>query len=64
MRLRPARRWVPGKPTVVHLVPRPGAAPGLQPRTFTAPPCFIFHHANGFESDNGRKVGGRAGAMA
>lgn len=80
-------RWVEGKPTLVHLIPRPGrtdaevsaarhapcrstACPGrntrcsgtlpqgrpLQPRTFTAPPLFVFHHANAFESADGRRV--------
>jgi carotenoid cleavage dioxygenase-like enzyme len=28
----------------------------LQPRTFTAPPLFVFHHANAYESPDGRHV--------
>lgn len=46
-------RWVDCAPTLLHLVPRPGAADAqgrpLQPRTFTLPPLFIFHHCNAFE---------------
>lgn len=40
-------RWVQDTPTLVHIIPRPGAPANLQPRTFTAPPAFIFHHGNG-----------------
>lgn len=52
-------RWVPGTPTLVHLIPRPGAAPGTVGRTFAAPPFFVFHHANAYEEETaggGRKV--------
>ena len=46
-------RWLPGRPTRLHLVPRPHArgpngAP-LQARVFDLPPLFVFHVANGFE---------------
>lgn len=49
-------RWVPGKPTLVHLVPRPGAAAGVTQRTFAAPPLFVFHHANAYEAEGGKRV--------
>ncbi len=53
-------RWVPDTPTVVHLIPRPGAvdesgAP-LRSRTYKAPPLFVFHHANAYESDDGKVI--------
>lgn len=47
-------RWVDGVPTKVHLIPRAdvdtAAAAEIEPRVFTAPPLFVFHHANAFES--------------
>ena len=96
-------RWVAGKPTLLHLIPRPGRTdaqvgraalsragsmhmlaagfayplsvstsrltctcwalckPGvqglpLQPRTFTAPSLFVFHHANAYESEDGQRI--------
>lgn len=85
-------RWVEGRPTLLHLIPRPGRTdaqvggrgvqreparalppkhrvcqpthPGLrllqgrplEARTFTAPPLFVFHHANAFETDGGRRI--------
>jgi all-trans-8'-apo-beta-carotenal 15,15'-oxygenase len=51
-------RWVSGVPTKVHLIPRAGVeSPSIQPRLFTAPPLFVFHHANAFEtSGNDRKI--------
>uniref|UniRef100_A0A1D2ACD5 Apocarotenoid-15,15'-oxygenase n=1 Tax=Auxenochlorella protothecoides TaxID=3075 RepID=A0A1D2ACD5_AUXPR len=42
-------RWDVGRPTVVHLIPRPGAPPGARPRRFELPPSFVFHHANAYE---------------
>jgi carotenoid cleavage dioxygenase-like enzyme len=42
-------RDVRGAPTVVHLVPRPGAPPGVEARSFLLPGFFVFHHANAFE---------------
>jgi len=49
--------WVPGTPTVIHLIPRPHVDEGIaSTRSFAAPPMFVFHHANAYESDNGRRV--------
>lgn len=39
-----------GAPTEILVVPREGGAP----RRFEAPPCFVFHHINGF--DEGDRV--------
>lgn len=53
-------RWVAGKPTLLHLIPRPGRTDAqglpLQPRTFTAPSLFVFHHANAYESEDGQRI--------
>jgi all-trans-8'-apo-beta-carotenal 15,15'-oxygenase len=53
-------RWVPGRPTIVHVVPRPSASPEIRAagsKTFTAPPLFVFHHANAYEKDDdGHKI--------
>ena len=38
-----------GRPTKVHLVPRPGAPTGLQAKTVDMEPCFVFHHANAYD---------------
>jgi hypothetical protein len=46
--------WLPGTPTYIHVVPRPGSAAerrGERPRVFDAPPAFVFHHANAFEEE-------------
>lgn len=49
-------RWVPNTPTIVHIIPRPGAPPSCTPRTFSAPSCFIFHHANAYQSPDGARL--------
>ncbi|PRW59430.1 Apocarotenoid-15,15 -oxygenase [Chlorella sorokiniana] len=53
-------RWVEGKPTLLHLIPRPGRTDAegrpLEARTFTLPPLFIFHHANAYEADDGQRI--------
>ncbi|KAL4438663.1 hypothetical protein ABPG77_006267 [Micractinium sp. CCAP 211/92] len=42
--------WDEKKKTKVHLIPRPGAAPGAQRRTIETAPFFSFHHGNAFEA--------------
>lgn len=49
-------RWVPNTPTLVHLIPRPSSAAHITYKTFTAPPLFVFHHANAYETDGGKRV--------
>lgn len=55
-------RWIPSKPTVIHLIPRPNASKEILERgfkTFNAPPTFVFHHANAYEmtcDNSGRKL--------
>ncbi|KAL4425965.1 hypothetical protein ABPG75_009981 [Micractinium tetrahymenae] len=53
-------RWVSGRPTLLHLIPRPGRTDAqgrpLQARCFELPPLFVFHHANAFETDGGSKI--------
>lgn len=53
-------RWVAGRPTILHLIPRPGRTDAqgrpLESRRFELPPLFIFHHANAFEADGGSRV--------
>ena len=41
-------RWVKGKPSIVHIIPRPGSNIKTT-RTFEIPPSFVFHHANAYE---------------
>lgn len=42
--------WRPQDGTSLHVVDlRDGSR-----RTFRAPPCFVFHWANAFESEDGR----------
>lgn len=50
-------RWVPGTPTMIHLIPRRHVE-GIAPTacSFAAPPLFVFHHANAYETDNGRRI--------
>jgi all-trans-8'-apo-beta-carotenal 15,15'-oxygenase len=43
-----ALHWEPGKPTLILLVPREGAA---RPRFIETEPFFQFHFANGYETD-------------
>jgi len=44
-------RWVKGKPSVVHILPRPGRK-GKTIRTFEISPSFVFHHANAYEEQD------------
>jgi carotenoid cleavage dioxygenase-like enzyme len=45
--------WAPQDGTTLHVVDlRDGSR-----RSFRAPPCFVFHWANAFESPDGRWVG-------
>lgn len=46
-------RWQGDRPTIMYLVPR--AASGV-PRTFELPSSFVFHHANAYETEDGRNV--------
>ena len=55
------RRWVPNTPTLVHVIPRAGreadaAGRPLRVHNFTAPPLFIFHNANAFQSEDGGQI--------
>ncbi|GBF88647.1 hypothetical protein Rsub_01546 [Raphidocelis subcapitata] len=44
-------RYRPDKPSRVWFVPRPrGAAAGAAPLSIEAPPAFVFHHANAFQT--------------
>ena len=62
-------RWVPNTPTRVHLIPRPKHDTSNSTNStttttisdddvvvFTAPPLFVFHHANAFETNNGEQI--------
>ena len=45
-------RWCPNRPSVIHLIPRPGASKSVTeagPLSFNGPPGFVFHHANAYE---------------
>ena len=45
--------WAPQDGTTLHVVDlRDGSR-----RSFRAPPCFVFHWANAFESPDGRCAG-------
>ena len=54
--------WAPADGTTLHVV---DLASGAR-RAFRAPPCFVFHWANAFESADGRSGGlvGQAGGQA
>lgn len=43
-------RWVHGVATLVHLVPRNSMDQSRKVLTFQAPPLFVFHHANAYET--------------
>ena len=43
--------------TKVHVVPRPGrGAHGREASVFTVDPCFVFHHVNAYEEEDGSIV--------
>eukprot|EP00890_Picochlorum_soloecismus_P003127 jgi/Picsp_1/3815/NSC_01327-R1_retinal pigment epithelial membrane protein len=44
-------RWVKGKPSVVHVIPRP-CSKGNTTETFEISPSFVFHHANAYEEQD------------
>jgi all-trans-8'-apo-beta-carotenal 15,15'-oxygenase len=45
-------RWIPGVATVVHLIPRNISDQSRRVLTFQAPPLFVFHHANAYETQD------------
>ena len=44
-------RWLAGRPTIDHIIPRAHAACSAVPRTFKIPSLFVFHHANAYEEN-------------
>eukprot|EP00873_Tetraselmis_striata_P027968 jgi/Tetstr1/448232/TSEL_035520.t1 len=42
-------RFEPERPTLVHLIPRPGSAPASEPEVLSLDPCFVFHISEAHE---------------
>ena len=42
------------RPTRVHLIPRPGSP--AKAAVLEMESCFVFHHANSYEDDEGRVI--------
>ena len=47
-------QYDPSGNTIVHLIPRPGS--GAKRMQFAVDACFVFHHANAYDDDDGSVV--------